>query len=231
MIPAGRWLAAAAAALLLASCAGGPPDAALVPPSAPETPPTPTSALPPVRDALAVATAARRPSEPERASSPAPDPPAAEVPAAADAGTKADDALRIAIDLADADEAAAVRAALSRMEHAVFVRPGRAADLVVADHAIKAPPDARDGGLARFIVAAWAAAVPQRHGVLDLPLQALHGMFIGETTDWPDAGGGARPVLPFVAESDAGRVAEALGIPRDRLAATLVPPDTLAATV
>lgn len=88
-----------------------------------------------------------------------------------------------------------------------------------------ATPEASGPGVA------WAAVVHQRHDVLELTLDDIRRILTGAVEDWAALGGAAAPVLAYLDERDVDDVAQALGIDRSAIQATLGDEDAVAAAV
>ena len=74
-----------------------------------------------------------------------------------------------------------------------------------------------------IVLARWAAITDQRRDVLELTRDEVVRALRGEATDWAEFGGSATPITPLLPASDADRIASALGIASDQLAATAIP--------
>ena len=78
-----------------------------------------------------------------------------------------------------------------------------------------------------LVVGRWAAITDQRRDVLDLSFGEVRRVLRGEVLDWSELGGSEQPITVSLPISQAGAIAEALGIPFVELAVEFVPEDDL----
>ena len=74
-----------------------------------------------------------------------------------------------------------------------------------------------------LVIGRWAAITDQRRDVLDLSFGEVRRVLRGEVLDWSELGGIEQPITVSLPISQAGAIAEALGIPFVELAVEFVP--------
>ena len=186
------------------------PRSAEAPRSAPPATAAPVSVSTPTPTATATPPP---PATPESAATPPPTPTPTATPLP-DTGST------VAIRVSDPAESQRLAAALAAAGGWIPGPPEERAQWAIADEPLE--------GSRTIVLARWVAVTDQRRDVLDLSRDDVLRILRGEVRDWALLGGSARPIAVFLPESEAGRIAGALGIAAADLAAELLPDEQIA---